>query len=308
MDEQYYMRVRGRVLGPFDWEKLQSLSLRGQLSRAHEVSTDRATWIRAAAMPELFTGFGPETTNYPTSASGFALPSDQARVLSGASGDGAAGKPLWYYAAGGREQGPVEFSRLQQLAEAGQLSLGDLVWHCSLTDWTPAAEVAGLKFPTVTASSPAVEDLPRSLCTAAISARQWVVFMAVACFIAATLLLLVGMSILMGGTQVGAEGVAGLVTGVAAVTVAFQLLAAGAAAGQLCQPAQTLTHSRHPVVLEKALVTLRQVWVFAGVSVVGLVLVGTLLVWIILAELRRTLTVASFDKCHRKNIRPALRE
>lgn len=54
MDTQLYLRVRGRVLGPYDEEKLQSLVRRGQLSRMHEVSTDGAHWVRASTYAELF--------------------------------------------------------------------------------------------------------------------------------------------------------------------------------------------------------------------------------------------------------------
>ena len=56
MDTQLYLRVRGRVLGPYDEEKLKSLVRRGQLSRMHEVSTDGANWVRASTYAELFVG------------------------------------------------------------------------------------------------------------------------------------------------------------------------------------------------------------------------------------------------------------
>lgn len=54
MENQFYIRIRGRVLGPYDLDKLQSLARRGQLSRMHEVSSDATTWVRASAHPELF--------------------------------------------------------------------------------------------------------------------------------------------------------------------------------------------------------------------------------------------------------------
>ena len=54
MENQLYVRIRGRVLGPYDQEKLQSLARRGQLSRLHELSTDATNWVRASAYPELF--------------------------------------------------------------------------------------------------------------------------------------------------------------------------------------------------------------------------------------------------------------
>lgn len=54
MPQQYYIRVRGAVQGPFDVERLKTLATRGKFSRSHEVSTDRVTWTRASNHPELF--------------------------------------------------------------------------------------------------------------------------------------------------------------------------------------------------------------------------------------------------------------
>jgi S1-C subfamily serine protease len=60
MDKRFYVRMRGRVLGPYDWQKLLSLARCGQLSRTHELSTDAKNWVEATTYPELFgsdTGF-----------------------------------------------------------------------------------------------------------------------------------------------------------------------------------------------------------------------------------------------------------
>ena len=54
MENQLYIRVRGRVLGPYDQEKLHLLARRGQFSRAHEISDDGLSWVRASTRPELF--------------------------------------------------------------------------------------------------------------------------------------------------------------------------------------------------------------------------------------------------------------
>ena len=56
MENQLYVRIRGRILGPYDQDKLQSLARRGQLSRLHEVSQDATNWVRASTYPELFVG------------------------------------------------------------------------------------------------------------------------------------------------------------------------------------------------------------------------------------------------------------
>lgn len=52
---QWYIRMRGRVLGPFSPEKLQELRDSRQLQSFHEVSADKRSWQPAAnSLPELF--------------------------------------------------------------------------------------------------------------------------------------------------------------------------------------------------------------------------------------------------------------
>ncbi|MGB9626785.1 MAG: hypothetical protein ACPMAQ_18180, partial [Phycisphaerae bacterium] len=43
-DEQYYVRNRGRVSGPYDMERLKDMYRRGTLSSVHELSTDQIAW------------------------------------------------------------------------------------------------------------------------------------------------------------------------------------------------------------------------------------------------------------------------
>ena len=53
-ESRYYIRIRGRVLGPYSVPQLHALRNRGQFSRAHEISSDRQTWRRAADIESLF--------------------------------------------------------------------------------------------------------------------------------------------------------------------------------------------------------------------------------------------------------------
>lgn len=56
MGDQYFLRIQGRVIGPFTVEKLKSLRARGQFGRFHEVSIDRQNWAAAATIEQLLTG------------------------------------------------------------------------------------------------------------------------------------------------------------------------------------------------------------------------------------------------------------
>lgn len=59
--ERYYVRLGGRVSGPFDLPTLQQQIRRGLLSRLHQVSSDRATWQSAGSVEGLFRLSGEET-------------------------------------------------------------------------------------------------------------------------------------------------------------------------------------------------------------------------------------------------------
>jgi hypothetical protein len=51
-ETRFYVRLRGRITGPFQQEELRKLFDRGRISRVHELSNDRVNWVSAG---ELFT-------------------------------------------------------------------------------------------------------------------------------------------------------------------------------------------------------------------------------------------------------------
>jgi hypothetical protein len=51
----------------------------------------------------------------------------------------------WYYASGGKQNGPVSFEQLVEIAKNGGLNpTKDLVWTSTMKDWLPAGQVPGL--------------------------------------------------------------------------------------------------------------------------------------------------------------------
>ncbi|MEN6449924.1 MAG: serine protease [Thermoguttaceae bacterium] len=56
MESQLYIRIRGRVLGPYDQQTLKLLAQRGQFSRIHEVSRDGVNWFPAYESWKSFIG------------------------------------------------------------------------------------------------------------------------------------------------------------------------------------------------------------------------------------------------------------
>lgn len=53
-------------------------------------------------------------------------------------------EPQWFYAVGQQQCGPVTREQLQQMANAGQLAPGQLVWSAGMPAWMPAGTVPGL--------------------------------------------------------------------------------------------------------------------------------------------------------------------
>lgn len=50
----------------------------------------------------------------------------------------------WYFASGGKQQGPVSIEQLQSLIASGKLLSADLVWTESMSNWTPVGQVPEL--------------------------------------------------------------------------------------------------------------------------------------------------------------------
>jgi hypothetical protein len=135
MAEQLFIRLRGRIQGPFSAEQLKSMSKRGQFSRMHEVSNDGMIWGRATMRPELFDFAQPE----------FAFADlDPAPEPPPALPQSLPPADVWYYHQMGVNQGPVDLDQLQFLANSAQIGPMDLVWKQGLPEWLPAARIPGL--------------------------------------------------------------------------------------------------------------------------------------------------------------------
>lgn len=135
MTDQYYIRIRGRVQGPFDSEKLRTLARRGQFSRLHEISLDGNTWTTAKDYPDFFQG-----ASQPIAEARGATSSSTAQTPTMA----ATPKTEWFYLQGGQTRGPVEQSAFVSMVLAQQLPIETEVWKDGMTDWIPANRVSGL--------------------------------------------------------------------------------------------------------------------------------------------------------------------
>ena len=287
MENQLYIRVRGRVLGPYDKEKLQSLAQRGQLSRMHELSHDASNWVRASTYPELFVG----------DEASRGAPAQQAAIdgqgvsLPGADHSPTSGR-RWWYRKNGAESGPVDQGTLQQTLASGLLAADDLVWTEGMPQWLPARHVPGIVPPTQTASWPQQgapiapveqkDQLPATLSMLAGNSRPWVLFLAVILFVYAGLAVALGIFALIHGanihrTEIVASGLFWLIIGVDGAAGGLILSTYGSRLG-------SLRYSTHTMVLEKALESLRTFWIYVSINViVSLAFLLSAVVWLIAA-------------------------
>ncbi|MBY0526256.1 MAG: trypsin-like peptidase domain-containing protein [Gemmataceae bacterium] len=130
MDKQYYIRVRGKVMGPFGTTQLRSLRDRGQFGRFHEVSEDRQNWLSATTVTDLFPAATEVASKTLPPAS---LP---------ANGRTAPASDWLYVDANGKQQGPVPASQIVSLWQSGAITDGTLVWKEGLSEWGPVSSAS----------------------------------------------------------------------------------------------------------------------------------------------------------------------
>ena len=166
--ETWYVRARGRILGPLTWEQLHALRDRGQLARFDQVSRDRQTWMPADNLERLFPrgGSAGAFVAGPVARPSAPSPARQAEssgfLILGDDDDGGGGpspgpvidlvtaRPVpdepaaWYYAEAGAPQGPVDYPELKRLARDGRVGPATLYWRSGLEQWTSGSDLAEL--------------------------------------------------------------------------------------------------------------------------------------------------------------------
>jgi GYF domain 2/Domain of unknown function (DUF4190) len=148
----WYVRSRGRVLGPFSRAQLESLRDRGQLARFDEVSQDRRSWTGAAGLPQLFDNPATAADAHGSPRAATASADSMTYSFSGDSGqqpvaNAVQDSPEWFFARGGAHQGPIAFHDIQRMVTAGEIESSGLVWKRGMAAWVPAHQVPELRFP-----------------------------------------------------------------------------------------------------------------------------------------------------------------
>lgn len=152
MSERYwFIRSRGRVLGPFTVPQLEAMRARGQFTQFFEISEDRLNWESAATLTHLFPPSTGGASAAHSSSRSIAIDDEPAAPASRPSGqsDG------WFFAVGDHRQGPIPFDDLQGRASRGEIRPETLIWSAGMADWAPARSVAGLNFQGASPAGPA---------------------------------------------------------------------------------------------------------------------------------------------------------
>jgi S1-C subfamily serine protease len=190
--EQWFVRVRGRVNGPYDLQELRALKDRGQLARMHEVSSDRVQWSTAAGVPGLFDGGSVVSTAGTGDWGGGHATFDAGAATAAPPADD------WYYAPdGGSQLGPVSTFALRGMIQSGQVSPATVVWKSGLSGWLPARDIPELG--TAAAATPIATARSGSG-----SAARWILIAGVAVVLLAGGT--VGVITLLNSSGVGSSG------------------------------------------------------------------------------------------------------
>ena len=139
-----YVRIKGRVQGPFDLETLQGMVQRGQLSRIHQVSEDGEIWKKSTEYAELFKSNSRGSSGVHVEQSPQESTTNQSPQVTQGPTAPQAPDAEWHVEENGTPAGPYSIAELRKLFRSGKFEPYNLVWREGMSDWVPADTVDGL--------------------------------------------------------------------------------------------------------------------------------------------------------------------
>lgn len=131
MSDQYFVRVRGKIQGPFDTQALQSMARRGKFARHHEVSIDGVDWHKAFDYPELF----PERKKRKAKEEEEDTFEIYEEEDPGDSSSDSENDQSWQVVLDGKKYGPITRKEIEELVLDGSLPTDSHVWHPKYDGW-----------------------------------------------------------------------------------------------------------------------------------------------------------------------------
>jgi len=180
-DQTYFVRMHGRVLGPFTLDRLQAMSQASKVNHSHEISTDGNSWQKAAAFPEIFVVAAPEPVSEPAvddlelapiTAVNPKVKQETSDVDPNFLAEeaekkkkGPPGQVEWYYATEDEPEGPVTRGEILERIKSGDLVRSDMVWQSQMNDWARAGTRPEFKsaFDKMMADVPSVKGKPSNM-------------------------------------------------------------------------------------------------------------------------------------------------
>jgi S1-C subfamily serine protease len=124
----WYVRSRGRILGPFAQAQLESLRDRGQLSQFHELSRDRRVWVSASTLEGLF-GANPASAPAREDPGMSTAPTSATTTQD------------WFYNDSQGTQGPMSAEQILALLRGGRIRAETPIWREGFASWMALREV-----------------------------------------------------------------------------------------------------------------------------------------------------------------------
>lgn len=214
MSQEYYVRIRGRVSGPFELTQLKGMVQRGRFSRAHEVSTDGVSWNSAADVATLFTGHAGVKKPAATGEGGNGAAKGQSSTEELSLEAPESASQSWYYSVLDQKRGPIALSELQTLARQNVITTDTLVWTQGMPEWKKAPTIPQLaSFIHSAGTSPAPSmsahqdegHVKRELATAS-RTLGWLMFITSFGVVSGALLTLAGIWLTASGFEAGSSG------------------------------------------------------------------------------------------------------
>jgi len=134
-DEQYFIRRRGRVTGPYDFDTVRKMVQTGKLYKSDELSLDQVDWVTASE-----TEFFPEKKKKPVEPihteqeDNYDNPSPSATPIYSPPPP----QMLWYYALNDQQLGPIKESELKQQFQLKTIGAKTKVWCEGMSTWEDA--------------------------------------------------------------------------------------------------------------------------------------------------------------------------
>jgi hypothetical protein len=136
-EERFYVRIQGKVVGPFGVPQLRALRDRGQLRTFHEVSSDKQAWSAASSLAGVF----------PASGAGEAdairletVSEERPAAVKTRAPDAPDDAAEWYCVDDQAQQrGPLTRAALAALLHSGEVSGTSLIWKQGMAEWVPLA-------------------------------------------------------------------------------------------------------------------------------------------------------------------------